>query len=92
MPLVFKLHSETKIPRSVVRDAPQSGPFDDYAEWILSQYEIQVSLADTIKFLQGYGAWTDNELQDLEKNKARLLWLAVMDLKESGDSFWYMSS
>jgi ABC-type enterochelin transport system permease subunit len=51
-----------------------------------------VSLEDSIKYLQTLGAWEDTELQDLEENKMRLLWIAILDCKENNTQYWYMGS
>lgn len=85
----FKLHGETEFEQSLIDDAPQSGPFDEYADWILQTYDVRVSLTDSIKLLKPYGAWDDSELQDLETNKARLLWVAILDCKEQNTNFYY---
>lgn len=88
--IVFKLHNETEFPQSMVDDAPLQGPFDDYADCILSSYNVEVSLSDSIKYLKGVGAWDTEELQDLETNKARLLWLALLDCNENETNLFYM--
>lgn len=94
----FKINSEVKLPIEMVNDAPRSGPFDEYAEWLLANYNVQCSLKDSIEHLKEYGAWSNEELQDLELNKQRLLWIACMDIKEISDDYakddnfyyWYM--
>jgi hypothetical protein len=90
MKITFKLNQEVFIPKSVIRDAPEQGRFDEYAEWILENYRVEVSLEDSIKCLKGYGAWNESELQDLNANKSRLLWIACLDCKENKTCFWYM--
>ncbi len=86
----FILYQETRLPKEVVADAPRRGRFDDYAEYLLAAYDIQVTLSDSIRYLQHVGAWEDSELQDLDTNKARLLWLACMDCKENNTHYFYM--
>lgn len=86
----FKLHSETKLPKKVIRDAPSQGAFDSYAEYLLQAYNVEVTLQDSITFLRSYGAWDNSELQDLQANKARILWLACLDCKEQKTQFFYM--
>ena len=88
--IIFKLHKETEFSQDLIDDAPRQGPFDDYAEWILSTFDVQVSLDDSIKYLKTLGAWSLDELQDLETNKARLLWIALLDCKDQETNFWYM--
>lgn len=88
--LTFKLHNEIEFPQELVDDAPKQGPFDEYAEHILSTFDIQVTLDDSISYLKRLGAWELSELQDLELNKSRLLWIALLDCKENGVNYWYM--
>lgn len=88
--LKFKLHSEIEFPQDLVDGAPTQGPFDSYADEILQDFHVEVSLADSIKYLKSTGGWEASELQDLETNKARLLWLALLDCKENESTFWYM--
>lgn len=88
--ITFKLHRETKLPRQVIKDAPSQGAFDDYAESLLESYNIDVSLEDSQTYLKRLGAWEEHELQDLELNKRRLLWIACLDCKEEKTQYWYM--
>lgn len=88
--LIFKLHHEIEFPQGLVDCAPLQGPFDNYAAQILEQYDVRVSLKDSITYLKRLGAWDDSDLQDLELNKARLLWVALLDCKENEVNYWYM--
>ncbi len=86
----FKINSETEIPQDVIDDAPRTGPFDEYADYLYETFEVECSLADSIKYLKSTGAWEKSELQDLELNIKRVLWLAVMDCKENKTNYFYM--
>ena len=89
--LKFKLHGETEFPQDLIDDAPSQGQFDDYAEYVLETYDVQVTLDDAIRYLSGYGAWEDKELRDdIELTKARLLWLSILDCKENNTNYFYM--
>jgi len=88
--LAFTINEETEIPQDLIDGAPSQGPFDEYAAWILQNYAVNVSLADSIKFLKSYGAWDASELQDLETNKARILWLSCLDCKENKTNYFYL--
>ena len=90
--IIFKINQETKFTKSIINDAPSQGPFDDYAEYLLTKFDVVVSLEDSIKYLQTLGAWEDAELQVLEENKMRLLWIAILDCKENNTQYWYMGS
>jgi hypothetical protein len=88
--LKFKLNTFTEIPKELVKNCPKSGPCDDYIENALLEYEIDVSLKDSQKYLKLFGAWELKELKDLEENKKRLLWLAILDCKENKEFSFYM--
>ena len=86
----FELNRETELPQDMIDDAPSTGPFDDYADYLLDHYDIEVSLADSIAYLKEFGAWDNNELQELELNKARILWQACLNCKEENTNYFYM--
>ncbi len=88
--IIFKLHSETKLPKKIIKGAPSSGDFDDYAEMILGAYDVICSESDAKRALKSYGAWDDSDLRDHSANLKRLLWIAVLDCKDQNVSYWYM--
>jgi hypothetical protein len=90
--IVYKLNQEMELPQNVIDDAPLSGPFDDYADYLLKTYDVQVTLADSIAFLREYGAWDESELQNSDDNKARILWLSCLDCKENETPYFYMGA
>lgn len=88
--ITFKLHGETEFDQDLIDSAPRQGRFDDFADEILRDYDVEVTLDDSIKYLKLLGAWDESELQDLETNKSRLLWIALLDCQEQETTFWYM--
>lgn len=88
--ITYQLHRETEIPSELIQDAPSTGPFDEYADYILSRYHVDVTLEDSIAYLKRIGAWQADELQDLELNKAKLLWISILDCKEQQTTYWHM--
>lgn len=90
--LTFKLNEETEFPQDLIDDAPSQGPFDEYAEYIIENFHIEMSLEDSIKFLKEYGAWDNEELQDLDRNIERVLWLSILDCKENNTNYFYMGA
>lgn len=86
----FKLHDYAEMPTDIIQDAPSSGAFDDYADWIMSAYDVICDPDEARKALKNYGAWDDSELEDHEANLRRLLWIAVLDCQEQSVSEWYM--
>lgn len=88
--LSFKLNNETRLPRKIIQDAPKSGAFDGYADFVCQKFNIEMTLQDSISYLKEFGAWSIEELQDIEANKRRVLWQAVMYCHEQNTSFFYM--
>lgn len=86
----FVMNQDTELPQEIIDDAPSQGRFDDYADYLCETFDVQVTLEDSIKYLKGLGAWDLDELQDLELNKRRLLWVACLDCKENETNYWYM--
>jgi hypothetical protein len=88
--LEFRINCETEFPMDLIDDAPTSGQFDEFAKYIIETYNVDVSLDDSIKYLKGFGAWDLEELQDLDNNKVKILWIALLDCKENDTNIWYM--
>lgn len=86
----FKLNAEVELPKEMIYSVPEQGRADDAVEAILRDYDIKVTLEDSIKYLKRIGDWTVDELQDLEANKSRLVWLACLDCQEQDTNLWYM--
>jgi hypothetical protein len=91
--LTFKLNSETKIPKKLIKDAPKTGRFDDYAEYIVNTYNIECPEQDAITYLVSTGAgWKATDLQDHNENLQRLVWIAVMNCHEQKTNYFYMGA
>ena len=86
----FEYGSEVELPGKLIREAPASGRFDDYAKYLRTVLDVRVTLEDSQKYLKHVGAWEDDELQDLDDNIDRLLWIAFLDCQERETTFWYM--
>ena len=88
--LIFKINREIELPQDIIDDAPNQGPFDDYAEYLVNRFNIEMSLNDSIKYLKEFGAWDLSEMQDLDTNILRVLWIACLDCKENKTNYFYM--
>lgn len=86
----FKLNEETELPQEVIDSIPRSGQADDAVVELHQDYNFEVTLDDSIKFLSSYGAWDKEELQDLDSNIDRIIWLACLDCQENNTTFFYM--
>lgn len=88
--LYFKINASTRIPWCLIKKAPRTGPFDDFAEEVLKEYCVDITLEDSILFLKPTGAWELEELQDLETNKRRVLWISILDCVDQGSNWFYL--
>lgn len=86
----FELNKETKLPKVVIEAIPQSGAADDAVRDLRREYNFECSLQDSIEFLKRYGAWNNEELQDLDDNIDRIIWLACLDCRENNTTWFYM--
>lgn len=82
---------ELEITASQVRSVAISGRNDEVVAALMQQPEIAEQLnaldpALIAKTLKDYGAWSPEELCSAEDNRARLIWVACWDLRESGDA------
>jgi len=88
--IVFKIHTETELPQNFIDSMPRQGQADETCETLLKEYDIDVSLEDSTKYLKSLGAWDNEELTDLELNKMRLIWIACLDCQENETNRFYM--
>jgi len=89
--LVLKLgniYEAKDFPRGLIADMSRPGPVDAAATRWVNSGMVRVDDKNAMRiFLKEEGGWNDRELQVYEHNLARLLWIAVMDIKENGE--WY---
>jgi len=89
--LIIKSNDWIEFPQDIIDNAPSSGPFDDYAEHLVNNvFDVETTLQDTIDILKPFGAWENSELQDLDDNIARILWLAILNCKENETNIFYL--
>lgn len=69
-------------PIDIIEDAPLSGPFDDYAEFLVNNFEIQADHAMIKRYLKECGAWSKEELENIDDNVKRFLWVTILNEKE----------
>jgi len=66
------------------------GRCDEDVEYLMNVPAIKAQLDDIpnelmASELREYGAWNDEQLQDNDDNRARLVWIAGCDLDENGE-------
>ena len=62
-----------------------SGDQYELACWFQEKFQIYVNDENYLKiYLQEYGAWNWDELEDYVENIIRLVWLIGCDIKEKG--------
>lgn len=69
-------------PIDIIEDAPVSGPFDEYTEFLVNNFEIQADHAMIKRYLKECGAWSKEELENVDDNVKRFLWLTILNEKE----------
>ena len=62
---------------------------DPYVDQVLERWAITGNESDCAKYLYGYGAWEDDELEDHQHNLRRLVWLTGCDLVEHNEAYFY---
>ena len=74
---------ELSMPLACVEDCSARGSNDDaVAHWV-QRLDWSGIDADAVREeLREYGAWDDEQLEDDDENRARLLWLAAHGIKE----------
>jgi hypothetical protein len=89
--ITLKHNNEVYFEDEVINEAPSSGAFDDYADYLLDcVYNVETTLEDTIKILEPFGAWENEDLQDLEDNIKRILWIGILYCKEEKTNWCYL--
>lgn len=79
---LFLTSEYPEYPADLIADAPLSGPFDSYLEFILNSYHIESDPKMIRKFLKENGGWSTEELENDEKNIGRFLWVTILNRKE----------
>ena len=69
-------------PKSLIKDAPSQGRFDDYARYIVQSYNIKADHHFIRRYLKDCGAWEESELLDNDANISRFLWITILNAKE----------
>lgn len=87
--IVFVANRETEFPQDLIKNAPKQGPFDEFAEYILSNYTVKINTEDAREYLKECGV-DGVESKDEEELKSYLLWISILDCKENETNYWYM--
>ena len=90
--LRFSLHKGTEIPQDVIDALPKFGAADCIIGELRETVDVDVSLEDSREFLRSTGGWEDSELNNLDENKNRLLWIACLDCRENETTYFYMGA
>ena len=63
-----------------------SGDASHAVDSVIRNFSITANVSDAKKYLQAYGAWEDEELDDHRGNVRKLVWLAGSSLAEDGEA------
>lgn len=61
---------------------------DPYVKEVMENFDISGDKEDCRKYLEGYGAWEDAELENHQENLTRLVWLTGSSIIEEGDVYF----
>lgn len=79
-------HGYLRIPVDALEECCHQGPCDEDVEYWASQIDWEEQGMDDEaikKTLEQYGGWERNELQDVDGNRERILWIAAGDYLEN---------
>lgn len=81
------------IPSEAIRDCtvPGQDASGDVAYWV-DRLEFDAPEAETREYLDGYGAWDDDDLDDHETNVQRLFWIICGNLHDDPDYPVYLDN
>ncbi len=86
---------EVSLLKECIEECTHAGVCDAEVEKWVQQSREELDLLDkelVAKCLKGYGAWSDEELQDHEQNLKRLLWVAAGNCKEEDEFTTYIDA
>lgn len=73
-----------ELPVDCVEECSASGSVDSAVEYWQQQLKLNLNRNDMILELAEYGAWTDNELAELDDSELeqKLIWVGACDISE----------
>jgi hypothetical protein len=72
-----------EMPPEAVAACHHQGQCDEDVAYWAPRIKIDASDEDIRAELKEYGAWDNEELEDTEANKRRIIWIAAGDIKDS---------
>jgi len=69
-------------------DCGQSGASSGAVQYVIDWFEVTGNESDCKGYLEGYGAWDEDQLDVHDDNLQRLVWLTGCGLVEEGDAFF----
>lgn len=73
------------IPEEAIHDCSATGDVSEAVAYWVRKLGFSVPAHDARLYLQGFGAWEEEELEDEATNTERVLWLACCSFKEGND-------
>lgn len=83
---IYSINDFPESHRDFVSDCSHQGACDDDVEYWKSFFTVDDE-EKLREYLETFGAWDDEELEDDDDNLKRLIWTMASDLKERGEAF-----
>ena len=86
----YELNKEIELPQDFIESIPMQGQADTFVAEVKQDYIVECSLEDSKAYLKNFGAWSDDELNNLDSNIDRLIWISCLDCQEQKTTYFYM--
>tara|TARA_B100001250_G_scaffold25719_1_gene21294 strand:- start:866 stop:1150 length:285 start_codon:yes stop_codon:yes gene_type:complete len=87
----FKDRESTRqLPPECIADCSGSGDATEAVEYWVKHLEFNGPKDLFKEYLDGFGAWDDDQLKDHEENKMRVLWIWACNCSEMPGSYDYL--
>jgi hypothetical protein len=68
--------------REAINDCSASGSVDSAVQYWVDKLKFNFDAKKGREYLKGLGAWDDDELNDHEQNRHRMLWVVCCDIND----------
>tara|TARA_A200000159_G_scaffold20096_1_gene16673 strand:+ start:421 stop:759 length:339 start_codon:yes stop_codon:yes gene_type:complete len=79
-----------QLPAECIEDCSGSGDKTDNVKFWVEELNFDGSVELFKEYLEGFGAWDDEELKDHEENKERVLWTWACNCDENPGDYDYL--
>ena len=80
-------YKEGSLPQECIDDCSHSGQCIDDVQYWIKKLDFDFDKEQGISYLKEYGTWDDQELDNHEDNKERVLWIACGDMSDNQEFY-----